>query len=249
MVERHPDGRPLERPRRRRLGHRPRARSAERDALARSCRIPPASSATAAEPERRRASRSILFRGTLAAPAGASSVTLNVTRRQPARAAAAPRLVRPADVHVRAGDDLPALAGQGSVRHHPAQLTVGDRVTVRIRAAKGSTLAQVEATRGGTRRRARAGERQGRRLGKALLGLTKRGGRRRSGLHALRVPYSAWGAKFIFDAHNACMRRAHCHRGGDVRSPRSRSSRPASQDPAERSATTSSGRSSCAPRS
>ena len=67
--------------------------------------------------------------------------------RQLARAAvdARRRRARP-DVHLRRRHHLPALAGQGADRHRPVQLKAGDRITVRVRAPRTATLAQVEAT-------------------------------------------------------------------------------------------------------
>jgi len=87
-----------------------------------------------------------LFRGTLAAPAGATSVTLNVKGGN--RHALRLLLGSSAQQTFTFGPETIFLLWQGKVPSviAPGQLTVGDRVTVRIRAAKGSTLAQVEAT-------------------------------------------------------------------------------------------------------
>ena len=87
-----------------------------------------------------------LFRGTLASPAGATSVTLNV--RGGNRHALRLLIGSGRQQTFTFGQDTIFLLWQGKVPTvvTPAQLEVGDRVTVRIRAAKGSTLAQVEST-------------------------------------------------------------------------------------------------------
>ena len=87
-----------------------------------------------------------LFRGTLASPAGASSVTLNV--RGGNRHALRLLIGASNQQTFTFGQDTIFLLWQGKVPTviSPAQLKVDDRVTVRIRAAKGSTLAQVEST-------------------------------------------------------------------------------------------------------
>jgi hypothetical protein len=85
-----------------------------------------------------------LFRGTLAAAAGSNSVTLNV--RGGNRNALKTLLGQPAQQTFTYGPETIFLVWRGKVPTviTPAQLTVGDRVTLRIRAAKGLTLAQVE---------------------------------------------------------------------------------------------------------
>jgi hypothetical protein len=87
-----------------------------------------------------------LFRGTLASAAGSSSVTLNV--RGGNRNALKTLLGQPAQQTFTYGPETIFLVWRGKVPTviTPAQLTVGDHVTLRIRAAKGLTLAQVEAT-------------------------------------------------------------------------------------------------------
>jgi hypothetical protein len=87
-----------------------------------------------------------LFRGTLAAPAGASSVTLNVIGGN--RHALRALLGQPAQQTFSYGSETIFLLWKGKVPTviTPAQLTVGDRVTLRVRAAKGSSLGVVEST-------------------------------------------------------------------------------------------------------
>ena len=87
-----------------------------------------------------------LFRGTLAGAAGSSSVTLNV--RSGNRNALRLLLGQPAQQTFTYGPETIFLVWHGKVPSviTPAQLTVGDRVTLRIRASKGLTLAQVEST-------------------------------------------------------------------------------------------------------
>jgi len=87
-----------------------------------------------------------LFRGTLAAAAGSSSVTLNVHTGN--RNALRLLLGQPAQQTFNYGPETIFLVWHGKVPTviTPAQLTVGDRVTLRTRASKGLTLAQVEAT-------------------------------------------------------------------------------------------------------
>jgi hypothetical protein len=87
-----------------------------------------------------------LFRGTLAAAAGSSSVTLNVHTGN--RNALRLLLGQPAQQTFTYGPETIFLVWRGKVPTviTPAQLTVGDRVTLRLRASKGLTLAQVEAT-------------------------------------------------------------------------------------------------------
>jgi hypothetical protein len=87
-----------------------------------------------------------LFRGTLAAAAGSSTVTLNV--RNGNRNALRLLVGQPAQQTFTYGPETIFLVWNGKVPSviTPAQLKVGDRVTLRVRAAKGFTLAQVEAT-------------------------------------------------------------------------------------------------------
>ena len=86
-----------------------------------------------------------LFRGTLTS-VGASSVAVHVTGGD----ARAMRLLigRPADQSFAFGDQTIFLLWQGKVPTviQASQLKVGDRIVVRIRAGKGSSLAQVEST-------------------------------------------------------------------------------------------------------
>jgi hypothetical protein len=87
-----------------------------------------------------------LFRGKLAAPAGPNSVTLNVGGGN--RPALKLLLGQPAQQTFTYGPETIFLVWRGKVPSviTPSQLTVGDRITIRIRAAKHLTLAQVEAT-------------------------------------------------------------------------------------------------------
>jgi hypothetical protein len=87
-----------------------------------------------------------LFRGTLASAAGSSSVTLDV--RSGNRNALRLLLGQPAQQTFTFGPETIFLVWHGKVPTvtTPAQLKVGDRVTLRIRASKGLTLAQVEST-------------------------------------------------------------------------------------------------------
>jgi hypothetical protein len=87
-----------------------------------------------------------LFRGKLTGPAGASSITLDVKGGN--RNALRLLLGAPSQQTFTYGAETIFLLWHGRVPTviSPSQLTVGDRVTVRIRAAKGSTLGQVEAT-------------------------------------------------------------------------------------------------------
>ena len=87
-----------------------------------------------------------LFRGKLAAPAGASSVTLDVQGGN--RHALRLLLGRSTQQSFAYGAETIFLRWQGKVPTviTAADLRVGDRVTVRVRAAKGSSLPQVEAT-------------------------------------------------------------------------------------------------------
>jgi hypothetical protein len=86
-----------------------------------------------------------LFRGTLTA-VGSTGVTVHVTGGD----ARAMRLLigQPADQTFTFGGETIFLLWQGKVPTviDASKLVVGDRIVVRIRAAKGSTLAQVEAT-------------------------------------------------------------------------------------------------------
>jgi hypothetical protein len=86
-----------------------------------------------------------LFRGKLTA-VGASSVTVNVTGGN--KHALRLMIGQPAEQSFAFGADTITLLWQGKVPTviTPAQLTVGDRIVVRVRADKGSTLAEVEAT-------------------------------------------------------------------------------------------------------
>jgi hypothetical protein len=87
-----------------------------------------------------------LFRGKLAAAAGANSVTLNVGGGN--RNALKLLLGQSAQQTFTYGPETIFLVWRGKVPTviTPAQLTVGDRITLRIRAAKGLTLSQVEST-------------------------------------------------------------------------------------------------------
>ena len=86
-----------------------------------------------------------LFRGTLSS-VGASSVAVHVTGGD----ARAMRLLigQPADQSFAFGDQTIFLLWQGKVPTviQASQLRVGDRIVVRIRADRGSSLAQVEST-------------------------------------------------------------------------------------------------------
>ena len=132
-----------------------------------------------------------LFRGRLAAPAGTSTVTVDVrggNRR-------ALRLVlgntASAVVHLRPRDDLPALAGQGADGDLPGRPHPGrpDHRPHPRPVAIDARAGRVDAGR--TRRRARAGEHDHHRL--RLEG--KRGGRRRSGLHAFYAVLTRFGPR------------------------------------------------------
>jgi hypothetical protein len=87
-----------------------------------------------------------LFRGTLASPAGASSLTLDV--RGGNRHALRLLIGASGQQTFAFGPETIFLLWQGKVPTviSAAQLKVGDRVTVRIRATKGSSLGQVEST-------------------------------------------------------------------------------------------------------
>jgi hypothetical protein len=87
-----------------------------------------------------------LFRGTLAAAAGTSTVTLDVHNGN--RNALRLLLGQPAQQTFTYGPETIFLVWHGKVPSvvTPAQLTVGDRITLRIRASKGLTLAQIEST-------------------------------------------------------------------------------------------------------
>jgi hypothetical protein len=87
-----------------------------------------------------------LFRGTVASPAGPGSVTLDV--RGGNRHALRLLIGAGGQQTFSFGQDTIFLLWQGKVPTviTPAQLKVGDRVTLRVRAAKGSTLSQVEST-------------------------------------------------------------------------------------------------------
>jgi hypothetical protein len=87
-----------------------------------------------------------LFGGKLAGPAGTSNVTLDV--RGGNRRALRLLLGTQGQQSFTFGPETIFLLWQGKVPTviSPAQLKVGDRVTVRIRAPQGSTLAQVEST-------------------------------------------------------------------------------------------------------
>jgi hypothetical protein len=87
-----------------------------------------------------------LFRGTLAAPAGPSTLTLDV--RGGNRHALRLLLGQPSQQTFTYGPETIFLLWQGKVPTviTATQLTVGDRITVRIRAPQGSTLSQVEST-------------------------------------------------------------------------------------------------------
>lgn len=87
-----------------------------------------------------------LFRGTLAAPVGPSSLTLHLTGGN--RRALRVLLGQPADQTFRVDATTIFLVWRGRVPSviSAGQLAVGERVTVRIRADRGSTLAQLEAT-------------------------------------------------------------------------------------------------------
>ncbi|SRR6266536_249877 len=87
-----------------------------------------------------------LFRGTLAAPAGTSSLTVDV--RGGNRHALRLLLGQSGRQNFTYGPETIFLLWQGKVPSviAPSQLTVGDHITVRIRAPRGSTLSQVEST-------------------------------------------------------------------------------------------------------
>jgi hypothetical protein len=87
-----------------------------------------------------------LVRGALDEHAGTANVTLNV--RGGNRPALRLLLGEPAQQTFAYGSETIFLLWKGKVPTvvTPAQLTVGDRISVRIRAAKGSTLGQVEST-------------------------------------------------------------------------------------------------------
>jgi hypothetical protein len=87
-----------------------------------------------------------LFRGTLAAPAGTSTLTLDV--RGGNRLALRLLLGQSAQQTFTYGPETIFLLWQGKVPSviSPEQLTVGERITVRIRAPRRSTLTQVEST-------------------------------------------------------------------------------------------------------
>jgi hypothetical protein len=87
-----------------------------------------------------------LFRGKLAAPAGTSTVTLDLGGGN--RHALRLLLGSQRQQSFAFGSETIFLLWQGKVPTviSPSQLKVGDRVTVRIRAPQGSTLAQVEST-------------------------------------------------------------------------------------------------------
>ena len=87
-----------------------------------------------------------LYRGRLAAPAGTSSVTVNVHGGN--RLALRTLLGSARQQSFTYGPETIFLRWQGKVPTviSPADLTVGDQITVRIRAPRASTLAQVEST-------------------------------------------------------------------------------------------------------
>jgi len=87
-----------------------------------------------------------LFRGRLAAAAGTSTVTVDV--RGGNRRALRLLIGQPLQQSFTYGPETIFLLWQGKVPSviSASQLTVGDHITVRIRAPKGSTLAQVEST-------------------------------------------------------------------------------------------------------
>jgi hypothetical protein len=86
------------------------------------------------------------FRGRLAGAAGTSTVTVDV--RGGNRRALRLMIGQSLQQSFTYGPETIFLLWQGKVPTviSPAQLTVGDRITVRIRAPKGSTLSQVEST-------------------------------------------------------------------------------------------------------
>jgi hypothetical protein len=87
-----------------------------------------------------------LFRGRLATPAGTSTVTVDV--RGGNRRALRLLIGQSLRQSFAYGPETIFLLWQGKVPTviSASQLTVGDRITVRIRAPKGSTLSQVEST-------------------------------------------------------------------------------------------------------
>ena len=87
-----------------------------------------------------------LFRGRLAAAAGPTTVTVDV--RGGNRRALRLLIGQPLQQSFTYGPETILLLWQGKVPTviSPAQLTVGDRITVRIRAPWGSSLSQVEST-------------------------------------------------------------------------------------------------------
>jgi hypothetical protein len=87
-----------------------------------------------------------LFRGRLAASAGTSTVTVNV--RGGNHRALRLLIGQSLQQSFTYGPETIFLLWQGKVPTviSPAQLTVGDRITVRVRAPQGSTLSQVEST-------------------------------------------------------------------------------------------------------
>jgi len=87
-----------------------------------------------------------LFRGKLAAAAGTNTVTVDV--RAGNRNALRLLIGQPKEQTFTYGPETIFLLWQGKVPTviSPAQLTVGDRITVRIRAAHGSSLTQIEST-------------------------------------------------------------------------------------------------------
>lgn len=87
-----------------------------------------------------------LYVGTVAGPQSATQVALHVTAGN--RRALRTLIGQPADQTFATGSETIYLLWQGRVPTviDPSQLKAGDRITVRVRAAAASTLAQVEAT-------------------------------------------------------------------------------------------------------
>ena len=156
VVARHPDRRAGRRPRRRRLRLGARPRAARRDARRRSSSRPPASSATTA-----RSSTSPTSRCTSSAARSRRSARARRHgprhRRRPPRAAAADR--QSSDQTFTFGDETIFLLWQGKVPTviDASKLVVGDRIVVRIRADKGSSLGAGRGDAGEPHRRPRAG--------------------------------------------------------------------------------------------
>ena len=99
-----------------------------------------------------------LYVGTVAGPQSGGHIALHVKAGN--RRALRSMIGQAQDQTFTYSDDTIFLLWQGKVPTviDASQLKAGDRITVRIRAPKGSTLAQVEATAGEPHRRPRAGQ-------------------------------------------------------------------------------------------